>query len=159
MEKGSDNHGQPVSLTRIFPASPEVVFEAWTNPEHMKGWWKFGEGWITDVASVDLRKGGEFRIGASHVKTGETLVVRGVYHEVVPAKRLTFSFILEGGIATENEELVTVQFEDFHGDTRMELTHSNLKKDESRILREKGWEAMLGNLAILLLSGRSRPQA
>ena len=149
MERRPDER-ESVSLSRIFPNSQEAVFDAWTNPEHMKGWWQFGEGWITDVALVDLRKGGEFRIGATNAKTGDTLVVRGVYHEIVPPRRLTFTFIIEGQISTEGEELVTVEFQDLHGDTKMELTHTRIKRDESRTLREKGWEAMLGHLETFL---------
>lgn len=156
MERAPDGR-QSISVSRIFPNSPQEVFDAWTTPEKMKGWWKFGDDWTTDEASVDLRKGGEFRIGATHQKTGEVLSVRGVYYEVVPSRKLTFSFIIEGQIATADEELVTVEFHDFHGDTRMDLTHTRIKKDGSALLRKRGWESMLANLSVLLAG--SRPSA
>ncbi len=41
-------------LERRFDASPEHVFDAWTNPEVLQQWWAAGPNWDTPLAEVDL---------------------------------------------------------------------------------------------------------
>jgi len=41
-------------MERRFDASPEAVFDAWTNPEVLRRWWAAGPGWETPNAEVDL---------------------------------------------------------------------------------------------------------
>ncbi|MFY8031154.1 MAG: SRPBCC family protein, partial [Devosia sp.] len=49
-----------ITLTRLFDAPPDVVFDAWTRPEAL-GWF-FNPDNPTDIpAEVDLRVGGEWR--------------------------------------------------------------------------------------------------
>jgi uncharacterized protein YndB with AHSA1/START domain len=52
---------EPVIIThRFINASPALVFEAWTTPEHMRQW--IGPRQLTMVAcEVDLRVGGRYR--------------------------------------------------------------------------------------------------
>jgi uncharacterized protein YndB with AHSA1/START domain len=131
----------------VFPQPPSVVYDAWTKPEILRIWWKIGDGWITDKVEANVEVGGGFVLGATEKKSGLTHVVRGVYHEVVPSKRLVFSFEVEGEESSIHEELVTVEFSDLYGDTRMNLTHTKIRKGDPKILRTVGWEANLGQLA------------
>jgi uncharacterized protein YndB with AHSA1/START domain len=40
-------------MTRLFDASPARVFEAMTNPEHVKRWWgRLGEGYSVPVCEI-----------------------------------------------------------------------------------------------------------
>jgi uncharacterized protein YndB with AHSA1/START domain len=66
-----------IRITRSFPSSRERVFRAWTNPEEIKKWWKIGEGWSLTIAEVDLRVGGEFRIGMRYSSGEATHLVKG----------------------------------------------------------------------------------
>jgi len=139
-----------ISLTRVFAASPASVFDAWTNPKHLKNWWKIDEGWAVNIADLDLRNGGTFRLGLRAQDTGDTHVVSGTYYEVVPPRKLVFSFVVEGEEQSEIEERVTVEFSDLHGDTKVDLTHARIRKGESTTFRERSWEAILGNLGAYL---------
>ena len=48
-------------ITRIFDAPRELVFQAWTDPEHLKKWWG-PHGFTNPVCDVDLRLGGRWSI-------------------------------------------------------------------------------------------------
>lgn len=47
-------------ITRILKASPERVFEIWTDPDHTSQWWG-PEGFSTTTHSIDLEPGGLWR--------------------------------------------------------------------------------------------------
>jgi uncharacterized protein YndB with AHSA1/START domain len=50
-----------VHLERTYEASPEKVWQAWTTPEMLKGWWGPDNVTIPEC-TVDLRVGGAFYI-------------------------------------------------------------------------------------------------
>ena len=78
---------------REFAVPRELVFEAWTVPEHFARW--FGpDGVEVPVCEIDARPGGEIRF-QHRFPTGELVSIKGVFDEVVaPARlRLTFTFV------------------------------------------------------------------
>ena len=47
---------QEIRMTRLFDAPRRLVFEAMTQPEHVKRWWGcLGEGYSVPVCEIDLR--------------------------------------------------------------------------------------------------------
>lgn len=48
-------------IERTLAASPELVFDAFTDPEQLTQWW-WPEGFTCPAAEVDLRVGGTYRI-------------------------------------------------------------------------------------------------
>src|ERR1700754_2115217 len=60
-----------ISMTRLFNAPREVVFEAKTKPEHVKEWWgRLGEGYSVPVCEIDLRVGGKWGFVSRHPRGG-----------------------------------------------------------------------------------------
>lgn len=83
-----------ILITREFDAPPELVYEAWTTPEHVKRWWGAGHG--DDVTAViDLQVGGEWRYTLTTADGGE-VAFHGSYREVVSNERLVYTEIYEG---------------------------------------------------------------
>jgi len=76
-----------IVMTRVFDAPRRLVFEAWTNPEHLPHWMLGPEGWTMPVCEIDLRPGGAWHIVWRGVD-GAEMAMRGVYQEVVPPERL-----------------------------------------------------------------------
>jgi uncharacterized protein YndB with AHSA1/START domain len=74
-------------MTRVFDAPRRLVFEAWTNPEHLPHWMLGPDGWTMSVCEIDLRPGGAWHYAWSHVD-GTEMEMRGVYQEVSPPERL-----------------------------------------------------------------------
>ena len=50
-----------IRFTRFFRRPPQVLFEAWTRPEHIRQWWGC-EGSSIYVCEIDLRVGGFWKI-------------------------------------------------------------------------------------------------
>ena len=76
-----------VVITRVVDAPRRLVWDAWTNPEHVPHWMTGPEGWTMPVCEIDLRPGGAWHFVWR--KTNETeLDMRGSYREVSPPERL-----------------------------------------------------------------------
>ena len=55
-----DRTTNTIVLTRTFTAPRELVFEAWTQPEHVACWWD-ASGARLSLCEIDLRPDGAFR--------------------------------------------------------------------------------------------------
>lgn len=85
---------QEIRMTRLFDAPRHLVFEAMTQPEHVKRWWgRLGEGYSVPVCEIDLRPGGKWRFVNRH-PNGEA-AFNGEYVEITPPSRLVFTEIFE----------------------------------------------------------------
>jgi len=58
IETSKNGKKQNLVFTRVFDASVERVWKAWTDPEHVKGWWGPG-GFTCPVARMDFHEGGK----------------------------------------------------------------------------------------------------
>jgi len=134
-----------IRLQRLFPASPQEVFNAWIDPESLRQW--FSPGTIS-LASVelDVRVGGHFRI----VMRDETkdLVHAGTYREIDPPQRLVFTWQSSG--TYDQETLVTVQLHPRGNKTELVLTHERLPDASSAGKHEEGWQDIFRKLAVYL---------
>lgn len=76
-----------IVVTRVFDAPRRLVFDAWTNPEHLPHWMLGPSGWTMPVCEIDLRPGGAWRF-VWRQADGTEMEMHGVYQEVVPPDRL-----------------------------------------------------------------------
>lgn len=76
-----------VAITRVFDAPRRLVFEAWTNPEHVPHWMLGPPGWTMPVCEIDLRPGGSWHF-VWRKGDGSEMSMRGAYREVRPPDRL-----------------------------------------------------------------------
>ncbi len=91
-----------ILISRVFDAPPERVFRAHTDPKAFAEWWGPRE-YVNTVDRWELRSGGSWRV-VQKAPDGTEHPFRGVFQEVVPAKRLTWTFEYEplaGHIATQ----------------------------------------------------------
>lgn len=137
-----------VTLVRRIKASPARVWAAITQADQMLRWWGPDAGPTLDVVA-DVRPGGRFSVvfrlldGSEHNPTG-------VYREVVPETRLSFSWDLPG--AAEPESLVTFRLAPIDGGdgTELTLTHEHLPDEAARRSHEDGWNGLLDKLPVFL---------
>jgi uncharacterized protein YndB with AHSA1/START domain len=113
-----------IAFTRIFGRRPDLLFKAWTQPEHLRHWWGCDGSSLT-VCDVDLRVGGEWRI-VMRMPDGSDHPFRGVYREIVPNERLVYTECYDVPQIGSPEWLTRVAFDDVHGSTR--LTHTILHR-------------------------------
>ena len=81
-----DRTTHSIKLEREFAASPAQVFQAWTQPEHVKCWWD-PAGDPLAACEIDLRPGGSFKFVS---KGRPEMPFTGTYREIVPGQRLVF---------------------------------------------------------------------
>jgi uncharacterized protein YndB with AHSA1/START domain len=140
---------QEITLTRVFDAPRQLVWDAWTQPEQLVRWWG-ARGWSTPLDSVtlDVRPGGLFRLTSVN-EDGDEMPQEATFREVVEPERLVVDEPAEGnwheGASTE------VTFADL-GDGRTELTlrTSVHTTDGMRPIAEAGMGQSLDRLAELL---------
>jgi uncharacterized protein YndB with AHSA1/START domain len=77
-----------LTITRTFDAPPSVVFKLWTEPHHVKRWWGL-KGFVALSFETDVRPGGAWNC-CLRSPDGTELRERGVYREIVEAKKLQF---------------------------------------------------------------------
>ena len=78
-----------VVITRIFDAPRELVWKAWTEPEHFMRWW--GPKIFTSPScEIDLRVGGKF-LWCMEWPDGRRNYTTGEYLEIVPNERLVYT--------------------------------------------------------------------
>ncbi len=79
---------QEFTITHVFDARRELVWNAWTEAERLAHWWG-PKGSTIRVLKLDLRPGGIFHY-AMQFQPGHDMYGRFVYREVLPPERLVF---------------------------------------------------------------------
>ena len=146
-----------IIVTRLFDAPRELVFRAWTDPQHLIHWWA-PKGCTTPFCKVDLRPGGKFHY-CIRLDDGHDIWGTGIYREIAAPERIVYSDSFadaEGhpvppthyGMSAghPHESLVTVVFAELEGKTRVTLHHSIPEPVEEREATEQGWSQMLDRL-------------
>jgi uncharacterized protein YndB with AHSA1/START domain len=133
-----------LTLKRRIHAPPEKVHAAWTDPEKIARW--FGPASVregSERASIDAQVGGRYRVSFD-TEAGEHHEVGGVYRELVPNRRLVFSWAWHS--TPERESLVTVQLEPDGGGTLLTLHHEQFFDQAACDSHERGWNNALDKL-------------
>jgi uncharacterized protein YndB with AHSA1/START domain len=134
---------------RVFAAPKEIVFQAWTQVQHLRKW--LGpKGFSLIEGTMELRDGGRFHF-ALRSPIGSLAWGKYVYREVRPTTRLVFvsSFSDEKGNLTRHplrpawprEVLTTLTFADCEGGSVQSMHVVPINADDSELAAfEKGLE-------------------
>src|SRR3979490_1448 len=76
-----------IVMTRVFDATPDILFDALTKPELVKRWLLGPPGWTMPVCEIDLSVGGAYRFEWLG-QDGTTMGMGGVYREIVFPERI-----------------------------------------------------------------------
>ena len=106
------------TATRVFDAPRELVFEAMTNPAHVKRWYGPRGTQLTSV-EIDLRPGGRFRYVMAGPDGGE-VAFSGVYREVERPARVVNTWCFEP--YPDAEALETATWEERDGRTTVTMS-------------------------------------
>lgn len=135
-----------LTLVRRLRAEPAKVFAALTDPALMVRWWGPDAG-PTLRAEADVRPGGRYSV-TFRCLNGEGYTPTGVYREVVPDRKLVFTWELPG--APEPDSLVTLLLKAIDGGTELTLIHERLPDEQSRASHELGWTGWIEKLAVFV---------
>jgi len=157
-ESNQKTGDQELVITRVFDAPRNLVWKAWTEPEHVMEWWG-PKGFTAPIIKTDFRVGGKSLL-CMRSPEGEDYWSTGVYKEIVEPERIvtTDSFSdAQGNVVPAShygmngdwplELLVTVTFEEDDGKTKFTLRHEGFPDRENRDLAKAGWNESLDKLA------------
>jgi uncharacterized protein YndB with AHSA1/START domain len=147
-----------LSITRIFDAPRELVWQAWTEPEHFKRWWGL-KTFTCPVCEMDFRVGGKY-LNCMLSPDGKKYWTTGVYREIVPLEKIVYtdSFADEKGNEVPPSyygmpgewgkvSIVTIILEEFEGKTKMTLRHSGIPAGDLSTNTQHGWNEFFDKLA------------
>jgi uncharacterized protein YndB with AHSA1/START domain len=92
--------------TRVFDAPRDLVFKAWSDPQHLAQWWG-PKGFTTTTHSMDFRPGGVWRF-VMHGPDGTDYPNKITFVEIVEPRRIAYQ---HGGDGELVHFQVTVEFE------------------------------------------------
>jgi uncharacterized protein YndB with AHSA1/START domain len=132
-----------------FAASPEAVFAAWTDRRLISRWWA-AKSYTTLSCEMGVRPGGAWR-RLLRRPDGTVLIEYGTYREVVPPRRLVFTYNSEGGDLVEPETVVTVTLARLgDGRTRLTLRHAGIETDAALATHGAGWSRCFDRITTTL---------
>ena len=130
--------GRDFTITRVFDAPRELVWKAWTDPEHVARW--FGpRGFSTPRSTVtmDVRPGGTFEFTMVSDDDGNEIPSGGTFLEVEEPERLVWR-------DRDIDLTVTITLADLGGRTEM-TCHVSGKTGGAPAY--DGWSTMFDKLA------------
>src|SRR4030095_523220 len=109
-----------ITITRIINAPREMVFKAWTDPDHLRAWWG-PNGFTNPVCRIDPVPGGAIYIDMRG-PDGTVYPMDGEFHEIVEPERIVFtSAALDENANRVLEVINTVTFTEESGKTKLTL--------------------------------------
>jgi uncharacterized protein YndB with AHSA1/START domain len=140
-----------ISITRVFDAPRERVWQEWVEPARFADWFGGPEAEVPlATVSMDVRPGGAWR--ATMLADGREIHWHGEFREVVEPERLVLTFCDQPG--EDAYELVTVVLTDL-GDGRTEMhfqQRGSLSAERYRDA-EQGWSGFFDRIAERLAGG------
>jgi uncharacterized protein YndB with AHSA1/START domain len=105
-------------ITRLLDAPRELVFDVWTDPNHIDQWWG-PRGFRNTTSEMSARPGGMWRY-VMHGPDGTDYDNRIVYREIVRPERLVYD---HGSDVDNDPDMfhVTVTFEEQGGKTKLTM--------------------------------------
>lgn len=88
--KTTNNHSvsNALNIQRSINAPVAVVWEAWTQPEHIAHWWG-PAGCTSTIHIMDFREGGEWKL-TIHGPDGTNYPNRSIFKRIIPLKKIVF---------------------------------------------------------------------
>jgi len=136
-----------ITISRVFDAPRELVWQEWTEPERFADWFGGSESDVPlSSVSMDVRPGGSWRLTMFAAPGRRQIHWKGEYQEVVEPERLVFTLSDQPG--DDAYELVTVVLTDL-GDGRTEM----LFQQRGRMSAEQyeragqGWSSFFDRVA------------
>lgn len=140
-------------LERVVDVPRELVWKAWTTPEHVKKWF-CPAPWTVSHCEIDLRPGGIFKTIMKSPEGQEHPHV-GCYLEVVPKERLVWTDALLPGYRPSEKPFVTaiLTFEEQGQGTkyRAVVKHKDIatREEHEKMGFSVGWNTALDQLVAL----------
>lgn len=154
---------EPTILTREYKAPRQLVFDAWSQAEHLKNWQFPYQGFKCEFAHADITSGGS-SLHKMTAPNGFEMWLLTKYEEITPPESLVFRQYNsnEAGDILPNPQMpnwpkemrTTIKLEELNGKTTLQLIWQPIDPTEaeaeafesSRPEHDKGWGGGLEQL-------------
>jgi uncharacterized protein YndB with AHSA1/START domain len=131
-------------LERVYEAPPEVVFDAFTDPDAQKELYADAPHWVVQ-AECDLRVGGRWTITFGP-PGGTPARETNVFQVVDRPRRLVYASTMAMPDGSSIDTGMEVTFEEEDGGTRLTIVQSGFPTPERRDEFAGGWSSILDRL-------------
>jgi len=132
-----------LEVSRVINAPKESLFDAWLDPKMLAKFMMPAPDMSVPDVKTDARVGGRFLI-VMH-SGGKDMPHEGTYKTIERPNTLAFTW--ESPMSPIDGSLVTLNFDDVDGGTKVTLNHVRFPNEESRNNHEGGWTRILEALA------------
>jgi uncharacterized protein YndB with AHSA1/START domain len=141
----SDNS---VSLHRVFKASPEKVYRAFTEASAIASWLP-PYGFLCTVHELDVKEGGGFKMSFHNFSTGNSHSFHGEYKEVKPNEFLRYTDVFDDP-NMPGEMITSVWLKKVMPGTEIKIVQENIPAMIPAEMCYLGWQESLDKLMRLV---------
>ena len=141
-----------ITITRVFDAPRELVFQAWTDPDQLARW--FGPAGFEiprHSVHIDPRVGGRITLRMAQPGSGHQFDLDYEILELVEPELLVLKSGPNPEMSLQHEVVTRIQLEDENGKTRLTLTDGPYAEQGGR-WASAGWNSAFDKLAADLAS-------
>jgi uncharacterized protein YndB with AHSA1/START domain len=142
-----------IIIERIYPAKPERVFAAFSDPVKKRRWFVEGEGFSVIDFAMDFREHGfdrsSFRAGQDTPLKGALLSNETVYMDIVPDRRIVMAYTMAVEDKRFSSSQATFEFLSTQDGTKLLFTEQAafFEGADGPAMREQGWRQLFDALA------------
>lgn len=137
-----------VTLHRVFTASPEKMYKAFSDADAMACWFP-PYGFVCKVHSADFKVGGKYRMSFTNFTTGNSHSFGGEYLEIIPNELLKYSDQFDDP-NLPGQIITTVTFRTISVGTELMITQEGIPDAIPAEMCYLGWQESLDKLKHLV---------
>lgn len=148
MRQASVQH-ETFVIQRDLAVPPRRVFAAWAEPAAKRAWFAVeNEDWVDVAHELDFRVGGRERATGRPAGGGPLHVCNAVYQNIVPDKRIVWTYVMTLDETPISVSLATVEFRPVGQGTKLVYSEqvAFLDRLDDSAARESGCAWLMDNL-------------
>lgn len=142
-----------LTITRVYDAPRDMVFNAWMDPELVAQWWG-PNGFTMPICEIEPKVGGKIYMvmedSAGLIKKGSRYPMTGEFTEIDEPNKIVYTSAAIMNDKPMFDNIVTVTFEEEDGKTKMtvHIVVDNVQPGAEMALAgmEMGWNQQLDKL-------------
>ena len=134
-------------IERTYPALPERVYAAFSDPGKKRKWFAEGEESEIEHYALDFREGGHEEVHF-RAKNGWKFTNHTIYQDIQPNRHIVFAYTMSMGDKRISSSQATVEFLPMDKGTNLVFTEQSafFEGADGPKMREDGWRLLLDSL-------------
>ena len=149
MSKSNDIKNRTLTIKKVFSAPVNLIWDAWTNPDHIMQWWA-PQGMKITIVEHNFKVGGKWKFSMP-MPDGNEFVSEGTYLEIIEHLKIVTSADFK--TMTENVELhVSIEADGNNTNFEFSVIHETEEycKAQEKMGFYNGWGSALDRMEELV---------